>query len=520
MALAGSYGLCAGANDHDSAGSETGWQSAGQNLSNTRAQPNERNISPSSVKNLKVKWAFATGGDVSATPTVSGDVVYVPDWAGNLFAIQKDTGREIWHHQISEYDGAAGAIARVSPLVTEGEIVIGDNVTGAGASVIAVDKSSGTLKWATKVEAHPAAIITGSPVIFRDVIYVGVSSSEEGLAAQAGYDCCTFRGSMVALNARTGKIIWKTYSVPDNHGTASAYSGGAIWQPPAIDPGRGVLYVGTGNNYTVPAGVEACETIALADGNPDSNACTPADDHFDSVMALELETGRIRWAKKMKSYDTWTVACSAPRPGVNCPSPAGPDYDFGGSGPNLMGDVVGFGQKSGIYWALSADSGRILWSTMVGPGSALGGIEWGTASDEKRIYVPIANNGKVAYTLAPAGPTITWGSWAALNARTGKIEWQVADPTSGTIDTGAASVANGVVFVGSYSGTMYALDGESGSVLWSFASGGTVVDGPSIADGVVYWGSGYGRFNLGTGNNKLYAFELGEDRADKKHGGK
>ncbi len=494
--------------------SVAGWQSAGQNLSNTRQQPNETIINPSNVNKLKVKWTFTTGGDISATPTVADGSVYVPDWAGNLFAVQKETGKLLWQHKVSEYDGMSGSMSRVSPLVLGDEVVIGDNVINQtaqhiGASVIAVDRKSGILKWSTRVDEHPSAIITGSPVAFNNVIYVGVSSIEEGLADRSGYDCCTFRGSLVALEANTGKIIWKTYTVPDNQGVATAYSGGAIWQAPAIDPARSVLYVGTGNNYTVPPGVEDCETIAILDQDSNSNACTPKDDHFDSVMALDLVTGAVRWAKKFKSYDTWTVACIAPGPGVACPSPAGPDYDFGGSGPNLVDNMVGFGQKSGIYWALNPDNGKILWSTIVGPGSSLGGIEWGTASDGKRIYVPIANKGQVAYNLAPSGPSITWGSWAGLDAKTGKILWQIADPTAGSIDTGAASVANGVVFVGSYSGMMYALDAKTGAILWNFASGGTVVDGPSIVDGVIYWGSGYKRISPGRGNNKLYAFSLG-----------
>jgi polyvinyl alcohol dehydrogenase (cytochrome) len=489
------------------------WNSAGGDLENTRQQTNETVINPSNVKNLKVKWAFTTGGDVSATPTTGGDTVYVPDWAGNLFAIQKTTGAEVWHHQIAEYDGMTGAMSRVSPLVLDQEIVIGDNVLDQtlphnGASVIAVDRASGTLKWITKVDEHPAAVITGSAVASKGIIYVGVSSTEEGLADQPGYDCCTFRGSIVALNAETGKLLWKTYTVPDNHGAANAYSGGAIWQPPAIDNVRGLLYIGTGNNYTVPPGVEDCERIALVDQDPNKNACTAATDHFDSVMALDLHSGAIKWARKLKSYDTWTVACSSPRPGVVCPSPAGPDYDFGGSGPNLLGNLVGFGQKSGIYWAFDPNDGRIVWSTIVGPGSSLGGIEWGTASDGTRIYVPIGNKNKTAYTLAPSGTSITWGSWAGLDARTGRIVWQTADPTPGSIDTGAASVANGVLFTGSYSGKMYALDAKSGSILWTFASGGSVADGPSIVDGVVYWGSGYKRIAPGIGNNKLYAFDL------------
>jgi polyvinyl alcohol dehydrogenase (cytochrome) len=488
------------------------WQLAGANLTNTRHQANESIINAANVQNLKVKWTFVTGGDVSATPTVSGNAVYAPDWAGNLFAINKDTGTKIWQHQISEYDGMSNSMARVSPLVLENEIIIGDNVfkIGArtGAYVMALNPASGALLWITRVEEHPAAVITGSPVAYKGIIYVGVASTEEGAANTVGYDCCTFRGSMVALNAETGQIIWKTYTVPDNHGASGAYSGGAIWQPPAIDSVRGLLYVGTGNNYDVPQSVEDCEVRALAEHNPYIDACTPQADHFDSALAIDLLTGKVKWYRKFRSYDAWTVACFAPRPGVTCPSPTGPDYDFSGSGPNLLWNLVGFGGKSGIYSALNPDNGAILWSTMVGPAGSLGGIQWGTAADATRIYVPIGNNRKTSYTLSPNGPTITWGSWAALSSQSGKILWQTADPTQGAFDPGAASVANDVVYAGSTSGFMYALDAKTGTVLWSFASGGSVMDGPAIVDGVVYWGSGYKKQAPGTGNNKLYAFSL------------
>jgi polyvinyl alcohol dehydrogenase (cytochrome) len=489
------------------------WQSAGQNISNTREQPNEKIINPSNVENLKVKWVFTTGADISATPTVGGDTVFVVDWAGFFYAIQKDTGKEIWRHQISEYDHNSGAMSRTSPLILDREVVIGDNVIDQtsqhnGANLIAVDRSSGSLKWITQVDDHPAAIITGAPLAFNDIIYVGVSSIEEELGDVPGYKCCTFRGSIVAVNAKTGRILWKFYTVPDNGGATDEYSGGAVFQTPAIDPGRGLLYVGTGNNYTTPAEVGSCEELAIADQDPNPNACTPPDDHFDSVLALDLRTGRLKWSRKVKGYDTWISACSHPMDGVTCPSPAGPDYDFGGSGPNLIGNIIGIGQKSGMYWAFDPDNGKIIWSTIVGPGGTLGGIEWGTATDGKRVYVPIANKGATSYKLTPNGPNITWGSWAALDVNTGKIIWQIADPTVGAIDTGAASVANGVLYVGSYSGTMYAIDARNGNILWSFASGGSVIDGPSIVDGVVYWASGYKRYAPGTPNNKVCAFDL------------
>jgi len=169
--------------------------------------------------------------------------------------------------------------------------------------------------------------------------------------------------------------------------------------------------------------------------------------------------------------------------------------------------MVGIGQKSGDYWALNAATGEILWGTTVGPGGVTGGIQWGTATDGTRIYVAITNSSHLSYTLANGGPTINWGSWAALDPRTGRILWQTADPTEGAVDPGAVSVANGVVYAGSYSGMMHALNASTGQVLFGFASGGSVIDAPSIVAGIVYWGSGYRRIS-GTGNNKVYAFGI------------
>jgi polyvinyl alcohol dehydrogenase (cytochrome) len=495
------------------------WRIAGQNLSNTWSQPNEHSISPANVQGLKPKWVFTTGGDVSATPTVDGDAVYFPDWAGNLLAVKKDSGKLIWSHKISDYDGVDGAISRVSPAADGNQLIIGDILNGKqvhnGANIISVDRESGTLQWMTKVDDHPAAIITGSPVIFRGVVYIGVSSSEETLALDPTYPCCTFRGSIVALDEKTGAMLWKTFDMPDNGGQTGGYSGGAIWQPPAIDPKRGTLFVGTGNNYTAPADVEACQNAT-----PTAN-CAAADDFFDAALALDLKTGQVKWSKRLQGLDTWTVACLTPTgPKANCPVPTSPDFDLGGSGPNLLGNIVGFGQKSGIFWALNPDNGNIVWSTPVGPGASLGGIEWGTATDGQRIYVAIANSDHLPYTLVPSGQQITWGAWSALDVATGKILWQTADPTANTIDRGSVSVANGVMYAGSNSGQMYALDARTGSILWNFASGGTVLDGPSIVDGTLYWGSGY-RNILGTGNNKVFAFSLAGDHGDHSdnHGG-
>ena len=483
------------------------WSIMGQDLTNSRNQAAEQKISTANAASLQVKWQFTTGGDVSATPTVSADAVYFPDWFGNLFAVNRDTGWPIWSHNIADYNDFPGSLSRVSPAIHGGDIIIGDTKAvdrphRGGANVMAVNRATGALRWIREVDSHPASIITGSPVVMNDVVYVGISSSEETLAVQSDYPCCSFRGSVVALNANDGTILWKTYDMPDNHGASDGYSGGAIWQPPAIDAARGLLYVGTGNNYEVPDSVKSC----LASVNNTQTSCFAADDYFDSALALDLQTGKVKWSRRLQGLDVWTVACGKNPTPVSCPLPSSPDFDLSGSGPNLLPNMVGFGQKSGLYWALNPDTGDILWSRMVGPGATLGGIEWGTASDGQRIYVAITNAGHLPYPLMD-GTTITWGAWSALDAATGKMVWQTADPAKG-LAMGSVSVANGVLYAPSMSGNMHALDAGTGRILWTFASGGSVVDGPSIADGMVFWGSGYKKSGNGKTNNKVFAFTV------------
>src|SRR5258705_748722 len=224
------------------------WRIAGQNLANTWNQPAEHLISPANVNNLSPKWVFTTGGDVSATPTVAGNAVYFPDWGGNLFAVKKQSGDLLWSHKISDYNGVAGSVSRVSPAVDGDQLIIGDIQSPAlahnGASVIAVDRHNGTLRWITKVVSHSAAIITGSPVVFDRIVYVGVSSIEENLAENPAFPCCTFRGSVVALDAKTGAILWKTFDMPDNGGAGGGQHRGRGWQPPALDPQPRSLFIG------------------------------------------------------------------------------------------------------------------------------------------------------------------------------------------------------------------------------------------------------------------------------------
>lgn len=483
------------------------WALAGADLSNSRYQPAEHILGPGNVGGLTVKWSFptSTGSGVWATPTVADGVVYAPDSGGFLYAIDAKTGRQLWADFLPSLSPLlpAGTFARTSPAVFGDELILGDQHPSTslsnGAHLLAVDRATGKLRWITTIDPHVAAYVTSSPTVFGNSVYAGVSSAEEFLATLPGYPCCTFRGSVVSLDAHTGALQWKRYTVPDNGGQPGGYSGNAVWGSSlVVDPHRGLLYLGTGNNYTVPAGV--CET-------PNQTDCTPpaADDLIDSVVALDLRTGSVRWVDRKENSDVFTIGDPN----------AGPDFDFG-SAPNLYTttidgqrrDVLGIGQKSGVYWALDPSTGKTLWGTQVGPGGSLGGIEWGSATDGKQIYVAIANNHHAPYVLQGSGPfagrTITGGSWAALDAATGKILWQIPDP-QGAMDLGFVSTANGVVYAGSDAATgnnMYALDAKTGQILWSFASGGSVASGAAIVDGVVYWGSGY---HIGAEHNALYA---------------
>jgi polyvinyl alcohol dehydrogenase (cytochrome) len=444
---------------------------------------------------------------VSATPTVAGGVVYAVDWGGNLFAINDSNGHLIWSRKISDYNGVPGSRSRTGVAVSGGTLILGDLPnglswhSGQGAHLIAVDAATGNLRWITQVDTHPASRITGGAVVSGGVVYSGVSSFEEGLAADPTYPCCSFRGSAVALDLATGRMLWKTYTVPEG------FSGGAVWSTtPAVDPQRGTVYITTGNNYTVPDDVIAC----IHDGGTN---CLPPDDLIDAVLSLDRTTGAIKWSSRATTYDSWTVACLLDPNSPNCPTPAGPDFDFG-AGPNLFTvagtgrQLLGVGQKSGIYWAFDPGTGQVVWSTKVGPGGVTGGVEWGTSTDGRRIYVEIANSGHQPYQLV-SGQTTTGGAWSALDAGTGRILWQTADPL-GAVDTGPTTVANGVVFAGSLDpqGHMYAFDAATGAILFSFASGGSVAGAGSIASGTVFWGSGYSNLGLGTPNNKIYAFKV------------
>jgi polyvinyl alcohol dehydrogenase (cytochrome) len=502
------------------AGASTGWSMGGHDLSNTRSNPDQKAITADNASKLAAKWTFTTHGDVSATPAVVGGAVYFPDWGGYISKVNASNGSLIWERKLSEYSNAfpSDLVSRTAPAVVGNVLFIGDQAGGSNVDpqpghVMAIDATNGDLLWATQINPSFFTIITQAPVVRNGVVYVGAASSEENAAAFIpGYVCCHFRGSFSALDASTGAVLWTTYMVPaDADFSDGAYSGGAVWgSTPAIDAATNTVYVTTGNNYSVPDSAKQCQ-----DNGGKAADCLSPDDHIDSILALDMTSGAIKWATGVQGFDDWIVSCIPGIPGANpCPtSTPGPDYDFG-SGPNLFTakvkgvttPMVGAGAKSGIYWGLNRATGEILWSTEAGPGSTLGGIEWGTATDGKRIYVAEANDYNLAYPHNASLPH--YGSFAALDPATGQILWQTPDPSHNN-PLGAVSVSNGVMYAGSMSGHMYALDAANGKVLRDISGQGSSNAGPAISnDGVVYWGNGYARFGLGTGSTTFYAFSL------------
>jgi polyvinyl alcohol dehydrogenase (cytochrome) len=488
----------------DDSGRGDGWPMFGRTLQNTAAAGSGQQISQDKVGELKPAWVVTTGGDVSARASVADHVAYFPDWGGNLWAVDTNKGKVLWQHQFSDYGLTAGTVARATPAIADDTLYIG---TQLDAFMLAIDARTGALKWKTQLDPHPEAIITSSAAVLDGVIFVGVASNEESAAANPAYPCCTFRGSALAIDAKSGKILWKTFMAPQG------YSGTAVWgSNPVIDEARRTVFYGTGNNYAKPT--DKTYLACIAAGGTEATCHSP-DDHFDSIVALDMTTGQFRWTRRLSNGDDWNVAClDSGADMANCPANSGADADFG-SAPNEltvrmpnghMQTILGAGQKNGLYSAFDPDTGRMLWAQQVGPGATLGGIEWGSATDGKRIYVAISNANHLPYAAGTAG------SWNALDPATGKILWQTPDP-NGAIDLGPVAVANDVVYAPSMASdpqqsTMFALSAETGRVLWQFASGASVVAGASISDGMVLWGSGYAHIGNGSANNKFYGFSV------------
>jgi polyvinyl alcohol dehydrogenase (cytochrome) len=492
------------------------WNMNGHDAANTRNQPFENDIGPANVARLAPKWVVTTAGDVSATPAVADGSVFFPDWGGKLWSVDAATGTVQWSRSIADYTGVPGSFSRTSPAVDGGLVYVGDQ---NGSHFVAVDAATGDLRWMTRVENHKWAIVTGSPVIVGDLVLIGVSSREN---LQHEDPCCFFRSSVTALDKRHGNVVWKRYMLPDNGGQVGGFAGAGIVNPPAVDVARGLVYVGTNSHNSVPQSVKDCLGGDFDGIPPDliehwSESCFPAGDYFSSVVALDLHTGEVEWSYRVAGTQAWQNACgSLPATVTWCADPRDlTQWDVLGSGANVFRtrvdgrwrNVVGIGSRTGIYRLFDAATGELLWATLVGPQF---GIQWGTATDDARIYVSIANPGHIRYLLQPSGTPSTGGSWAALDPGTGRILWQTAVP-AGADGLGAPTVANGVVYAGSMARTgdqFFALDAATGEILWRAPAGASVNAGAAVSRGTVYWGSGYVRGG-GSAGNKVYAFSLG-----------
>ena len=479
------------------------WNGWGVDPGNSRFQP-KPGLTAADVPKLKLKWAFGFPGGTQAygNPTIVGGRVFAGSDSGLVYALDAESGCTQWSFQAESGVRSAPSVGLIGRRAA---VYFGD----LKANVFAVDAAGGELIWKKKLDEHRFARITGAPTLANGRLYVPVSSVEEVPGAQPTYECCTFRGSVVALDASDGAQIWKSYTItetPQQAGRNAAGTpqwgpaGAAVWSSPTIDARRGVLYIGTGNSYTGPAVKTS-----------------------DAVIAMDLKTGKILWFNQATSADAFLVGC---RPGnENCPKDLGPDFDFGNAPilRSLPGGkrILVVGQKSGTVWGLDPDNdGRVVWQFKAGKGGALGGIEWGSAADNQAAYIPVSD--------VLAAPNQAGGLFA-LKLGTGEQIWHTPAPklecNTGRGCTGAqsapASVIPGVVFSGSVDGHLRAYSTTDGSIIWDFntarefetvnhvpGKGGSIdAAGPAIADGLVVTNSGYALWR-GLPGNVLLAFSV------------
>ena len=480
----------------------TGWSAS---ATNTRFQPvGQAALTAADVPHLTLKWSFGFPDATVAwaQPTVAAGIVFVGSQNGSVYALDANSGCIHWRFAAS---GGVRTALTIGPSIggAPGVVYFGDTA----ANVYALDAATGRPLWTRRVDDHPLARITGSPTLHTGRLYVPLSSYEEAQGADPQYECCTFRGSVVALDARDGSSIWKTSLITEplaRRGTSAAGvplwgpSGAAVWSAPTIDARRGALYVATGNAYSGPP---------------------PASSN--AVIALDLATGNVRWTRQVTPGDVYVSNCRAGNP--NCPGVNGPDFDFG-SPPMLAHstsgkDLIVIGQKSGVGYALDPDrQGAIVWQYRAGKGGVLGGIEWGSAVDAERAYFAVSD---ITQSLP--------GGLHAVSLTTGDRVWMTHAPApacgSGrgcsAAQSAALTVIPGVVFSGSVDGALRAYATTTGAIVWEFnsnrsfdtvngvaARGASMLGaGPAIAGGMLFVNSGYGAF-LGRPGNVLLAFGM------------
>ena len=477
----------------------TGWSPS---IANTRFQSAQQaGLSAAQVPKLSLKWAFGFPDATSAwsQPTVASGRVFVGSQNGTVYSLDAKSGCIHW--TFTAKSGVRTALSFGGRARAGGYAVyFGDT----GANVYALDAATGRQLWSRRIDEHLYARITGSPTLYQDRLYVPVSSMEETAASQQGYACCTFRGSLNALDVNTGATVWRTMMVPPaeaaGHNAAGVAlwgpSGVGIWSAPTIDVTRGLVYAGTGNTYSAPAQPAA-----------------------DAIVAFDMKSGAIRWIRQLTAGDVFGCRAGS----ANCGEKAGPDFDLG-TPPMLVTsstgrDLIVAAQKSGNAFALDPDKdGAILWQYHAGEGSIWGGIQWGAAVDGDRAYFPVSD----IRTPKPGG-------LHAVALLTGERAWyQPPPPLKCASGTGcsaalisAPTLIPGVLFSGSNDGALRAHSTQDGSVIWEFdtnrefetlngvrAGGGAIQGpGPTIVGGMLYLNSGYGD-HLGRPGNVLLAFEV------------
>jgi polyvinyl alcohol dehydrogenase (cytochrome) len=482
----------------------TGFRSAAQ------AGINRKNLS-----SLKLKWTFAfpDATIIRSKPAVIGNWLLVGSQFGDVFAVNKQTGKIGWHFS------ANAAIRGAIVTIKKGKQLIAF-FADFSTNVYAIDVKTAKLIWKTRAGFEQQSSVTGSVSVASGIVYVPVSSAEVASAVDGNYNCCTSSGGVVALSASTGNEIWE-HRVIDQPAVVSGTkkngkpfygpSGAPVWCSPTIDEKRGLVYIGTGENYTIPATTTS-----------------------DAVQALDMKTGKLKWNYQATSGDTYNASCPF---FLNCPDKAGPDFDFG-MAPILTKDKDGkdillIGQKSGIVYSLSPGNGKLLWQTRIGKGGALGGVHWGMATDGKLVYAANADNPLALDKSIPdqkASPGIY-----ALDINNGNLIWKTANPAcNGKNDclpcnSAAPAVIPGIVFAGSLDGYIRAYDSEDGKIIWNFNTATTFettdgikgkggsLDGPApvISDGMLFVNSGYGMLG-GSRGNILLAFEVEKNKTKNK----
>ena len=489
------------------------WNGYGHDPTGDRYQPHTT-IDAGDVGRLKLKWAFAVSGGRNGEPAVIGEHLFLTTGGGDAYALDAATGCVRWRTPLGSGSRTSPVVVRIPGMGSTGWVMfVGD----FNRHEFALDAQTGKMLWKTEVQTHPLGVLTGGAAYHDGTVYVPLSSGEEITATTASYSCCTFSGAVVALDARTGRIRWRTAVLPKaeptrkNAAGAQLYgpAGAAIWSQPSIDAKRDRVYVATGDSYTE---VDA-----------------PAS---DAVVAFDATSGRIAWANQVTKADNFLIACGRIK-SVNCPlGETGPDHDFGATPivAKLPGgkEMILAGQKSGAVYGLDPATGKLVWRTQVGTGSALGGVEWGMAYDGRALYVAISD----PFALPPA---VAKPGVYALDPASGKLIWSAPAPKLGCSFKAARclhahsappTAVPGLVFSGSSDGWLEAFDASDGRMVWSYDTGkggymtvngvanqpGGSIDGtgPVVSGSQLFVISGYSGATGATGNplNVLLAFSL------------